>query len=601
MEARVADYSGTPGDDTPVGSTGTDSIEGLDGNDSLLGGDGDDTLRGGGGADTLEGGAGEDLIDGGPGRDAARFSGARSEYLVSFVGNLPAPTWVVVDMVAGRDGADVLVDVETLHFADGAFTLADGEITPGEFFAIDPAGTYLADLAAVNPADPAPPPTQVALSAFGATAGSMITLSRKGDYQAGSEGFTDSSTSLIAVFVDGGGNRLSPDTYLGFTSLVQASGAATDIPQDFFVVDGVTMVQVPAGAVALQFSASDSYFSDNTDPDGDFGVVARLADSLTGFDGNDLLFGTPGNDVLAGFDGNDNLTGGAGNDTLYGGDGEDTLRGGGGDDLLDGGGNTPGQTFDYADYRNASGAVTVDLAAGTASGAGVGNDTLVGIEGVLGSAHADSITGSDGAELFVPGNGDDTVHGAGGFDLVSYTSASGPIVANLATGVVTGAAGTDTLSGIEGLLGSSHADTLVGDANNNFLRGGPGNDTIDGGGGIDRAAYDFGPVGGVNVSLITNTSSGALGNDVLINIENLRGSNHDDVLEGNDGANDIQGRGGNDQIRGHGGHDALHGEDGNDSLAGGAGNDTLNGGDGNDTLHGGAGNDSCMAVPATTG
>ena len=81
------------------------------------------------------------------------------------------------------------------------------------------------------------------------------------------------------------------------------------------------------------------------------------------------------NDTISG-DANDNfLEGQGGDDVLNGRGGNDTLIGGGGADGLDG-----GAGFDRALYTDATGPITVDLGAGTASGAGVGSDTLVSID-----------------------------------------------------------------------------------------------------------------------------------------------------------------------------------------------------------------------------
>ena len=85
-----------------------------------------------------------------------------------------------------------------------------------------------------------------------------------------------------------------------------------------------------------------------------------------------------GNNVFDGQAGNDTLDGGGGNDTLIGGDG-----------------------IDRALYIDATGPITVNLAAGTVSGAGVGNDTLSTIESIRGSAFADTYvaTGYTGTTL----------------------------------------------------------------------------------------------------------------------------------------------------------------------------------------------------------
>src|SRR6185437_13081676 len=89
--------------------------------------------------------------------------------------------------------------------------------------------------------------------------------------------------------------------------------------------------------------------------------------TIVGDANNNTLVGTTGVDNIFGLDGNDRLQGLAGNDTLDGGNG-----------------------FDRAVYTDATGPVTVNLAAGTASGAGAGTDTLVSIEGAVGGAFNDT-------------------------------------------------------------------------------------------------------------------------------------------------------------------------------------------------------------------
>jgi Ca2+-binding RTX toxin-like protein len=177
-------------------------------------------------------------------------------------------------------------------------------------------------------------------------------------------------------------------------------------------------------------------------------------DTVLGFAGNDSVGGSPGDNVLNGgagiddasFAGGNNatvdmnisgpqatgdgattlidvegLTGGDGNDTLIGDAGPNTLTGGEGVDLLDGrGGND--SLFDSSDgstatYAQAPAAVSVDLAAGTATG-GAGNDTLAGVNNLIGSPFGDSLTGSVLANSITGLGGNDTVSALGGSDAV---------------------------------------------------------------------------------------------------------------------------------------------------------------------------------------
>ena len=77
----------------------------------------------------------------------------------------------------------------------------------------------------------------------------------------------------------------------------------------------------------------------------------------------------------------------------------------------------------------------------------------------------------------------------------------------------------------------------------------------------------------------TNDAAG----DSYIGIENLYGSNWEDILYGDAQDNRLDGRSA---------RDLLFGFEGNDFLVGGLGNDLLVGGTGNDKLNGGAGNDA---------
>jgi Ca2+-binding RTX toxin-like protein len=154
--------------------------------------------------------------------------------------------------------------------------------------------------------------------------------------------------------------------------------------------------------------------------------------------------------------------------------------------------------------------------------------------------------------------------------------------------------------------GTAGADVLTGTVGDDFITGGAGNDTIDGGGGTDNVDYEFSP-GGVNVNLSTGVAQDGYGNtDTLRNIEQVGGSNNDDVIVGDGGDNYLAGRLGNDSIVGGDGNDVLVGASGFDTLVGGAGNDDLMpgagaGGDGREVLQGGDGFDAADYSDLDTG
>lgn len=64
-------------------------------------------------------------------------------------------------------------------------------------------------------------------------------------------------------------------------------------------------------------------------------VTCKLAATIDGGDGRDLIVGGAGNDVLLGGNGNDRILGQGGKDSIAGGAGKDALFGGGGDDTID--------------------------------------------------------------------------------------------------------------------------------------------------------------------------------------------------------------------------------------------------------------------------
>jgi Ca2+-binding RTX toxin-like protein len=143
--------------------------------------------------------------------------------------------------------------------------------------------------------------------------------------------------------------------------------------------------------------------------------------------GTDTLTGIEG---LEGTNDADELFGNADANTLMGQDGDDTLDGGGGKDPLDG-----GAGVDTATYESAPAGVSVDLDAGTATG-GAGNDTLSGIDNLVGSSFADTLFG-DAANNSITGlGGTDRVRAKGGADAVNVRD-SGPDTASCGTEVDT--------------------------------------------------------------------------------------------------------------------------------------------------------------------
>ena len=128
--------------------------------------------------------------------------------------------------------------------------------------------------------------------------------------------------------------------------------------------------------------------------------------------------------------------------------------------------------------------------------------------------------------------------------------------------LLTGDAGNDLLRGVGG------ADTLRGGSGADTLEGGAGADRLEGDDGMDCASY-LEAQDRVVVSLSAAAGIAAKGDalgDVFVLIENLQGSNFDDVLFGDQGANVLQGMAGDDELWSGAGRDLLQGGQGADTF-----------------------------------
>ena len=146
--------------------------------------------------------------------------------------------------------------------------------------------------------------------------------------------------------------------------------------------------------------------------------------------------------------------------------------------------------------------------------------------------------------------------------------------------MITGNAGNNVL------LGSTGIDTINGGAGDDTLSGGFTYDIIDGGDGIDTINYTLdsdeadGHAGsGFNINLVTGETRTRIDNilaDSLSNIENVTGSDANDIITGNAGNNVLLGSIGTDTINGGAGDDRLSGGFTYDIIDGGDGIDTIN-------------------------
>lgn len=195
----------------------------------------------------------------------------------------------------------------------------------------------------------------------------------------------------------------------------------------------------------------------------------------------------------------ENAIGGSGNDVFYGNAADNTLNGGAGNDAVD--------------YSAVKAALTVSLAAGTATAAGIGHDTLIKIETVIGGSGADSLTGDNNGNWLYGGNGKDILTGGGGNDYLN------------------GGTGTDVM------YGGSGNDTYVVDNITDVIS----EQTV---AGVDDGGVD------TVISYATYTLGDGFENLTLTGTSNISGTgnNLNNVITGNAASNVLSGGGGNDVI-----------------------------------------------------
>ncbi|MBO6948692.1 MAG: DUF4114 domain-containing protein [Rhodospirillales bacterium] len=168
---------------------------------------------------------------------------------------------------------------------------------------------------------------------------------------------------------------------------------------------------------------------------------------ITTGDGDDTLSGTGADDILNGGAGDDTLIAspGGGDDTYIGGEGNDTITYAASDDNL-----------------------TINLAEGTAfddeGDNGIGNDTIIEIENVIGGSGNDIIIGDENANILRGGGGDDFIDGRDGQDTAVFSGTFGQSTISIVNGVltVTGPDGTDTIENVENFAFTESPNLIVG-------------------------------------------------------------------------------------------------------------------------------------------
>ena len=378
---------------------------------------------------------------------------------------------------------------------------------------------------------------KIAINNLASCAGAVVTTTTLKKISVVEDGTSTGAETLILDYING----------------VFAPGTATGVGVAIDLGVGADSLKIRGSKAADTFVFGATALLINTDTTKDITVanvetfvVSMLAgaDSFSGAGNATAGAAFPTAVTVFGGEGNDTLRGGAGHDTLNGGDGDDTFLMGtvaDGADTIVGGAGT-----DIADYSLRTGALTITLENTANDGEASELDNVKDdVETVKGGTGNDHITGSAGANTLYGGAGNDTLAGGDGADILY------------------GDAGDDTFN--EGTT-SNGADVL---------NGGDGTDTVDYSG---RSADLVVTVDGVATGASADGEASE-GDNVKIDVENVKGGGGDDTITGSAVAN---------VLSGGAGADTLSGGDGNDTLIGGLGADILNGGKGDDVFDEGA-------------
>ncbi|WP_265564448.1 calcium-binding protein [Sphingomicrobium arenosum] len=342
-------------------------------------------------------------------------------------------------------------------------------------------------------------------------------------------------------------------------------------------------------------------------------------DTLSGFEN---LSGTPHADTLFGSDGDNVILTSGGDDFVDGRGGDDLIMLGSGNVVAEGGAHLEGDTLSFFYAMNPGGGWTVaPVTYSLADDQGVqvaytnGSVVATGFEHLSGSIGDDHLTGDGLANELAGDLGDDHLFGGEGGDILYgdariamlsdtglsgergiYWNDSGDTIAGQVAGDdwLYGEGGADTLYGGGGndrLFGGTENDTMYGGTGDDLFiawgEHGEGADYMDGGDGIDTVDYS-GADQFIQIRAYDGaTMAGAAAGDTLVGIENIIGTDYDDVIWAEFwpiADNEFWGGAGNDSMNGFGGNDRFHGEEGYDYVVLGGGDDYYDGGTGNDIV-----------------
>ncbi|WP_419895987.1 hypothetical protein [Roseomonas sp. USHLN139] len=561
---RFEKVEGSSLGDTITGGTASASLtlNGNDGDDTITGGQASDIIDGGAGNDMLLASLGDDTISGGSGNDTLSYANLGANSFISASLGGTADTVMKFVGLPPNVSTDTIADVETIIGTDG-----------NDLFKVT-AGSYTLEAGAGD---------DILSYTSAATGSGGVSL-----------GLDNVTSGVVTMTVEKSGN--DADKVNGFETIQGSMGTGD-------VIDGATLdtltgadasLNVDLGTGTMQVLFGTSGYGGLSTSSVSYTVHgfeevkgSNLADTITGGISTDdlTLLGNGGDDILTGGEGSDLIDGGSGNDTIYASLGDDTISGGSGND-----------TLSYASLNNVDDDfhLHIDLISGTVRKHGDDVSDYDSIDGI------EKIIATDGDDRIIMGNGAIEIDGGEGVDRVDYSSATeaqSGLTISLDSNIPSdGIAAGHKLTNIENVIAGAGDDWVIGDVSNagwddgvdNKLEGRDGDDILDGGygddvlvggagndvllGGAGRDTADFGDLDvGVEVRLDKGyaetrvTGDATAERDELVSIENVNGTEYDDLIIGDAQDNE------------------LYGDDGDDKIEGGAGADFIDGGEGIDT------------------
>lgn len=602
------EIEGGEGNDTLLGdfgyfsATGEVTLLGGMGNDLLDGGEGNDSIYGEGGNDTLQGGTGNDRMEGGSENDVYLFdtdSNAGTDTVLE--GDAPLGGADTLDF--STTGLSVVIDLSgsSLQITNQGALVLDLTFTPNTLENVL-AGSGN-DILRGNDRN----------NLLRGNGGDDLLEGRGGndelDGGAGNDTYLfDADLALGSDEIFEAANR-DVDTidFAGTTTQALALDLSTSVTQ--VVAPSLTLTLITAstqsvvGGFHVTLLLLNPFTGEPMPSDVSTGIENLYGGSFApGVGIQDQLLGNGRDNIIWGREGNDVLDGGS--------SGYDTLK-----ETRAGNWQLSGSTL----ANPASGEVD-SFVAGTFDEISLTGDdqpnvldasSFSGLVRLNGAGGDDTLVGGTGTNYLSGGEGNDTIDGSRGTEILTeerdadMTLSGSQLIIGVERdtliGVIeevelTGGDSDNTLNagaytGIARLHGRGGSDLLIGGLGNDLLDGGGGDDILGGGlgddvywfdadeaqgvdqvtenGGEGRDTLDFSATEslGVEVRLWNTRQQTVNGNLALslssdTNFEDLRGSQMDDVLVGNDVANQIEGLAGSDRITGRLGNDTLLGGDG---------------------------------------